>query len=67
LSVDGVNLGAPRDGYSNLSGGSLTDLDIGAVNIKTAGNHIFTFTVTGKNPSATSYVISLDDLTLKPE
>ncbi len=67
LSVDGVNLGAPQDGYSNLSGGSLTDLNIGAVNIKTAGNHIFTFTVTGKNPSATSYVISLDDLTLMPE
>ena len=67
LSVDGVNLGAPQDGYSNVSGGSLTDLNIGAVNIKTAGNHTFTFTVTGKNPSATSYVISLDDLTLKPE
>ncbi len=67
LSVDGVNLGAPQDGYSNVSGGSLADLNVGALNIKTAGAHTFTFTVTGKNPSATSYVISLDDLTLKPE
>jgi hypothetical protein len=67
LSVDGVNLGAPQDGYSNKSGGSVTDLNIGALNIKTAGNHTFTFTVVGKNPSATSYVISLDDLILKPE
>ncbi len=67
LSIDGVNLGAPQDGYSNVSGGSLTDLDIGAINIKTAGNHTFTFTVTGKNASSTGYVISLDDLTLRPE
>ncbi len=67
LSVDGVKLGVPQDTYSSRAGGVLTDRDIGAMNIKTAGNHTFAFTVTGKDPSATGYVISLDDLTLKPE
>jgi hypothetical protein len=44
-----------------------THICVGALKIKSAGNRAFTFTVTGKNPSATSYVISLEDLILKPE
>jgi hypothetical protein len=64
LSVDGVSLGVPQDTYNSRAGGVLTDRDIGAMNIKTAGNHTFTFTVTGKDPNASGYVISLDDLSL---
>jgi len=66
LSVNGVNVGLPQDEYLN-TGGTYAVLDVGNVNISTAGNQTFKFTVTGKNAASTGYTISFDPITLTPQ
>ncbi|RTE10882.1 DUF7594 domain-containing protein [Paenibacillus whitsoniae] len=61
LTVDGVNLGSTVDQYSSPAAYSATDL--GNVTLS-AGNHLFRFTVTGKNSSSSNYNFTVDYLEL---
>ena len=60
LSVDGVNTGSPQDEYNPTE--AYADFDVGSVVINSAGNHTFTFTVTGSNPKSAGSRISFDYL-----
>ena len=59
LSIDGVNVGAVQDEYSAAD--KLGRFDLGPV-VLAAGSHELKFTVTGRNPAATDYKISVDAL-----
>lgn len=63
LSVDGNNIGIPVDQYS--SGASYTSTNLGNV-LLNAGNHLFRFTITGKNPLSDSFFITADYIELIP-
>ncbi len=60
LTVDGVNTGPPEDEYSAYE--TYVDFDVGPVVVANAGNHLFRFTVTGRNAQSTDYKISFDTL-----
>ena len=64
LSIDGVPLGAPVDGYSSRA--AYATFSQGITTIATAGMHDFRMTVVGQNPSSTGETIGLDCLTLTP-
>ena len=66
LAIAGVNQGAPQDEYSPTTGYEVRDL--GTVTFITAGDEAFLFTVTGRNPSSSSYGLAFDyvDLELVP-
>jgi hypothetical protein len=57
LSIDGVNQGAPVDGFAGAP--SYVELDLGTKAL-TAGNHTFRFAVTGKNGASSDFWIALD-------
>lgn len=61
LAVDGTVLGAPVDAYS--SGYSFDDVHVGSRTLA-AGNHTFTFTLTGT--SGTGLTVGVDYLELRP-
>ncbi len=63
-SIEGYAFGSPVDCYAEVSGYSTVEL--GTVNITTAGNKKFRFTVTGKNALSSDYDLAFDylDLTL---
>ena len=62
LSIDGVNIGPATDEYN--ANVVYENYDLGPVVIGTAGNHSFKFTVTGRNPSSSSFQITFDDFRL---
>jgi Chitobiase/beta-hexosaminidase C-terminal domain/Legume lectin domain len=62
LSVDGVNVGTPVDEYN--PGETYANYDLGPLVIGAAGNHSFTFTVTGRDATSTGFSIAFDDLRL---
>jgi len=64
LSVDGVNLGGTVDGFSATQ--QWVEIPIGNMTFKTAGNHTFRFTVTGKNANSSDFWIALDYVKLAP-
>ena len=71
LSVDRKQQGPPYDGYNGAGGVGPTQVvraeavDFGLVSL-TAGTHEFRFEVVGKNERATSYMIGLDCIVLRP-
>ena len=64
LATSGVNRGSPVDGFATAA--SFPEIDIGNVTF-TTGNKSFSFTVTGKNASSTSFWIALDFIKLIPQ
>ncbi len=65
LSINGTNVGTPFDAYW-ASSEVYKDYWLGSYTFPAAGSYKFTFTVTGKNASATGYRLWLDMLTLTP-
>ncbi len=63
LAIDGTNHGAAQDLYAATP--AFVDIALGSVSLA-AGNHSFTFTVTGKNASSGDYEVPLDTITLTP-
>ena len=63
LSVNGANTTSPADTYSNTTG-SYAVFDLGLVTIAAPGVQTFKFTVTGKNPASSGYILCFDDITL---
>lgn len=63
-AVDGTNAGDPIDLY-NASVIPSDPIDLGVLDL-TAGKHILSFEVTGKNASATGYLFGLDYIKLAP-
>ena len=66
LGIDGANLGAPIDTYSEQRLPA-DPVDIGTVNL-TAGDHVLSFVAKGNNPAikSTSYGFGLDYVKLVP-
>lgn len=64
VSLDGKDLGRPIDLYDErvVHGGETA---LGVVTLD-AGPHVLSFTVAGKNPKSSSYLVGLDWLKLKP-
>ncbi len=62
LALNGVNLGAAMDAYSAVSG--YVTVELGTVNITTAGEKNFKFTVAGKNAASSDYDLALDYIQL---
>ena len=62
LSVDGANLGSALDQYS--SGQTYPTTTFGNITFKASGNHTIRLTVTGKNKSSSSEILSADKFTL---
>jgi len=71
LSIDGKNVGRPFDGYNSEGGWGFShiivsdEVSFGAVAL-TEGLHTFEFRVVGKNEAATSYMVGVDCILLKP-
>jgi F5/8 type C domain/PQQ enzyme repeat len=65
LGIDGVNHGAPVDGYSAPA--AFVEVDIGSVSFGSSGTKAFRFQVTGTNASSTSDWIALDYVKLTPQ
>ena len=61
LSVDGTNLGSTLDQYSAKQ--SYPTTTFGNVTFSSTGTHTIVLTVTGKNPSSSSYFLSADKFT----
>jgi hypothetical protein len=57
LSIDGTNQGGAFDGFSATP--VYTEVDLGTRSLA-AGNHTFTFTVTGHNASSTDFWLAFD-------
>lgn len=66
FSVDGLNVGAPIDQYNVNANGAYKKFDFGKVAL-TAGNHAFTFTITGRNAASTGWNISFGQIILTPQ
>jgi hypothetical protein len=64
LSINGTNLGPPEDQYAKTN--VWQEFDVGKVSLA-AGNQVFKFTVTGKNPSSTGYTLAWDYIKLTPQ
>jgi len=62
LSVDGTNLGSILNQYT--SGQTYPTTTFGTVTFKATGSHVIRLTVTGKNKSSSSYVLSADKFVL---
>jgi hypothetical protein len=62
LKVDGVSLGGTVDQYASPS--TYPEATFGTVAFSAAGSHQVRLTVTGKNASSSSYVLSADRFTL---
>jgi hypothetical protein len=65
FSSNGVNHGAPVDGYS--ASAAFPEFDIGNVTFVTSGTKAFRFQVTGANASSTSDWIAVDYIKLTPQ
>lgn len=63
LTIQGTPVGAPIDFYS--SGSSFLTETVATVSFQHAGPKTLRFTVTGKNPSSTDYIIPLDAIVLE--
>jgi hypothetical protein len=63
LKIDGTQIGGTLDEYA--SSASYVSTTLGSATLA-AGTHTIVLTVTGKNSSATSYVISADSFTFTP-
>lgn len=63
LSVDGVRLGVPIDGYAP-TGVNVATHELGSLRLS-AGSHTLTMTITGKNPAASGYFAGLDLIRLR--
>jgi hypothetical protein len=61
LKVDGTQIGGTVDQYASPS--TYTSSTFGNVTFATAGTHVIRLTVTGKNASSTSYILSADKFT----
>jgi len=66
LSVNGAIVGPVSDEYSNTTG-TFATVDLGTVTVTSPGPQTFKFTIAGKNPASTGYVLALDDITLTPQ
>jgi hypothetical protein len=64
--VNGANLGAAMDQYVSSGAGVFQIYDLGKVSLA-AGNSQFKFTVTGKDPSSSSYGMAFDYIQLTPQ
>jgi hypothetical protein len=64
LSVSGVNVGPAVDQYNANGGGVWKEFDAGNITFSSAGNYVFTFTVTGKNASSSGYTLTFDYIKL---
>ncbi|MEO7167420.1 MAG: kelch repeat-containing protein [Chthoniobacterales bacterium] len=64
LAIDGVNQGTPQDEYSSAMGYDVRDL--GPHTFPNAGDSLFQFTVTDKNPSSIGYELVFDYIDLVP-
>lgn len=62
LAVDGQAVGRPFDGYRR-TGVSVLTVPFGPVTLS-AGRHVLTLTVTGRNPAAAGFFAGLDLLEL---
>ncbi len=62
LAIDGVNLGSARDNYS--ADVDYEVLDLGKVTFTEAGQTLFQFLVTGRNPNSQGYQFVLDYIDL---
>ena len=71
LKVDGKALGAPFDAYNGVGGEAPTHVvreeavEFGMVHL-TVGSHTFEFRLVGKNQAATSYMVGVDCIVLRP-
>lgn len=65
LAVSGANVGPTVDGFATAA--SFPEVDLGNTTFTSTGNKTFRFTVTGKNPSSTSFWIALDYIKLVPQ
>lgn len=63
LSIDGIAQGSSQDEYSAAE--DFTELDLGTAIFDTGGNKAFTFTLTGKNQSSSSFTLCLDYIRLE--
>jgi polygalacturonase len=62
FKIDGTSLGGTIDQYASSS--TYPNTTIGTVTFSSTGNHAFRMTVSGKNASSSSYVLSADKITL---
>ena len=58
LAIDGVNLGSARDSYS--ADVDYQVVDLGKITFTEAGQTLFQFLVTGRNPNSSGYQFVLD-------
>jgi hypothetical protein len=65
LAVNGQNVGPQKDEYNASEAYAVFDL--GNMNITTAGNYAFKFTIVGKNPAATDFKEAFDFIKLTPQ
>ncbi|OAS20471.1 polysaccharide lyase family 8 super-sandwich domain-containing protein [Paenibacillus oryzisoli] len=65
LSVNGVNVGSPVDGFWTTSE-TFKDALFGTYTFSYPGSYLFRVTTTGKNASATGYRLQMDYFTLTP-
>jgi lysophospholipase L1-like esterase len=63
-SIDGVNQGSPCDEYAATAAHQVQCTL--ASKTLTAGNHTIRFTVTGKNPSSSAFMMVIDQISLTP-
>jgi hypothetical protein len=61
LSIDGVNQGAPQDGFISGTTPSYVEVDLGTRAL-TGGTHTYRFQVTGRNAGSADFWIALDYL-----
>jgi hypothetical protein len=64
LSVSGISVGPAVDQYNANGGGVWKEFDVGNITFNSAGNYVFTFTVTGKNASSSGYTLTFDYIKL---
>jgi polygalacturonase len=62
FSIDGASIGGTIDQYAASS--TYPNTTIGSITFSATGNHAFRMTVSGKNASSSSYVLSADKITL---
>jgi hypothetical protein len=63
LAVDGLAVGNPSDMYSASANAALQTVDLKNLTLN-AGNHLFSFKATGKNPASAGFKLSLGQIVL---